>query len=167
MIYDIVDADHPALKQVTPSFDFLNPPIDPIQFAKDLFETMMHNNGLGLAANQCGFPYRVFAVRSNPGLVVFNPRIIDQTTEELYLDEGCLTYPNLVLKVKRPSMIKVRYYEPNGNVVTQKFIGMTARIFLHEMDHLNGINFTQRANKIHLDRGLRQQKVLKRQQRKT
>lgn len=167
MIFDLVDPSHPALSQQIQPFDFASPPTDPIQFAKDLYETMMHHNGLGLAANQCGFPYRAFALKANPGIVCFNPRIVDETTEQLYLDEGCLTFPYLVLKVKRPKNIKVRYIEPNGNVVTQKFIGMTARVFLHEYDHLQGINFKHKANPIHLERGLRQQKIIQRQQKRS
>ena len=165
MIYQLAKPEDPVFCSPVPLFDFTAPPIDPIELAKDLFETMLHNNGLGLAANQCGLPYRVIAIASNPGIVAFNPKIVDKTSEEVYLEEGCLTYPGLMLKVKRPSAIKVRYTEPNGNVVTQKFIGMTARIFLHECDHLEGINFTRRANKVHLDRGLRAQKALQRQQR--
>lgn len=165
MIYSLVKPEDPILSSPLPHFDFASPPTDPIELAKDLFETMLHHNGIGLAANQCGLPYRVIAIASNPGIVAFNPRIVDKTTEEVYLDEGCLTFPGLGLKVKRPSAIKVRYTEPNGNTVTQKFTGMTARIFLHEYDHLEGIKFTQRANRVHLDRGLRAQKALLRQQR--
>lgn len=165
-MFTIVEDDHPALRQELPIFDFANPPVDPITFAKELFETMLHNNGIGIAANQCGFPYRVFAIAANPGIVCFNPRIIDQTTEEVSLAEGCLTYPMLFLDIKRPKSIKVRYTEPNGNTVTQKFTGMTARIFLHELDHLNGANFTQRASAIRLEQGRRKQKKLLRQQRK-
>lgn len=165
-MFTIVGDDHPLLKQQLQQFDFANPPVDPIEFSKELFETMLHNKGLGLAANQCGFPYRVFAIAANPGIVCFNPRVVDQTTDESYLEEGCLTYPFLYVEVKRPKAIKVRYTEPNGNIVTQKFTGMTARIFLHELDHLNGMNFTQRASPIHLERSRRRQKKIQRQQRK-
>lgn len=167
MLYQLVTPDHPLLSQQLEPFDFSNPPIDPIQFAKDLYETMLHNKGLGLAANQVGMPYRVFAIAAAQGIVAYNPKIVDQTTAEVFLEEGCLTFPSLFMKVKRPGAIKVRYTEPNGNVVTNKFTGMTARVFLHELDHLNGIKFTQRANKIHLDRALRLQKQIQRQQKRT
>lgn len=166
MIYELVSCDHPLLSQKLEPFDFKSPPTDPIQLAKDLFETMVHNKGLGLAANQCGLPYRVFAIAANPGIVVYNPRIVDQTTEEIQLEEGCLSYPNFFVKIKRPRNIKVRYTEPNGNVVTQTFIGMTARVFQHELDHLNGINYKQRAHKLHLERAQRQQMILNRRSKK-
>jgi peptide deformylase len=129
----------------------MNPPTDPIQLAKDLTETMLQNNGIGIAANQCGLPYRVFAIRSNPVLVCFNPRIVDLSSEELYLEEGCLTFPNYYVKVKRPKKIKVRFTMPNGQVDTRIFDGMTARIFQHELDHLDGILFMSRATKYHRD----------------
>jgi peptide deformylase len=160
MTFKIVHHTHPLLSQKLESFDFLDPPVDPIEFAKELFETMIESEAIGLAANQCGFPYRVFCIKSNPGIVCYNPRIVDSSTKEVLLDEGCVSYPKLFLKVKRPQTIKVRYDEPNGNTVTTKFTGITARVFLHEYDHLEGINFTRRSNRIHLDRALRQQKWL-------
>jgi len=151
MILDLVPKTHSLLQTKLENFDFMNPPTDPIQLAKDLTETMLQNNGIGIAANQCGLPYRVFAIRSNPVLVCFNPRIVDLSSEELYLEEGCLTFPNYYVKVKRPKKIKVRFTMPNGQVDTRIFDGMTARIFQHELDHLDGILFMSRATKYHRD----------------
>lgn len=84
-------------------------------------------------------------------LVCFNPRIVDVSPEEVYHEEGCLTFPGLFIKIKRPVHIKVRFQYPNGETVTEKFTGITARIFQHELDHLDGILFQMRANKIHLE----------------
>lgn len=162
MILHLVEQDDPSLQTPSKSFDFSNPPTDPIELAKNLYETMLHHKGLGLAAPQVGIGYRVFAMASNPGIVCFNPRLIDTSEEHIVLDEGCLTFPNLFVKMRRPRRIKVRYTEPNGNVVTQVFEGMTARCFLHELDHLDGILYTLKANKIHLDRARREQKKLNR-----
>ncbi len=162
MILNLIDRDDPILQTPSQAFDFSDPPTDPIQLAKDLYETMVDKKGLGLAAPQVGINYRVFAMASNPGIVCFNPRLIDMSEEHIILDEGCLTFPNLFVKMKRPRRIKVRYTEPNGNVVTQVFEGMTARCFLHELDHLDGILYTTKANKIHLERAQREQKKLNR-----
>lgn len=152
MIYDLVDCNSPILKQEMEPFDFSNPPVDPIELAANLAETMLHNEGLGLAANQCGLPYRVFVMRSNPlPIVCFNPKIVDYSEESVYLEEGCLSYPSLFVKVKRPKKIKVRFSEPNGNVVTTTYDGITARVFQHEYDHLEGITHTKRANRYHLE----------------
>lgn len=132
------------------SFDFSNPPIDPIELAQNLTETMLANGGIGLAANQCGLPYRVFAVASNPVLVCFNPIIVDRTTETVELEEGCLSFKGLILKIKRPLAIKARFTMPNGVTETHKYTGMTARIFQHEYDHIEGITFDKHVGPVSL-----------------
>lgn len=162
-ILPLVADGHPLLTRELEEFDFTNPPVDPIQLANDLISTMHHHKGIGLSANQCGLPYRVFVLWSAEPLVCFNPRIIDVSTEEILLDEGCLTYPNLFIKIKRPKLIRVRYQDERGEVHTDKFGGMTARGFLHELDHLNGVVYTKRASVPHLTRARNQKKQLDRQ----
>jgi peptide deformylase len=111
---------------------------------------MYEYNGLGLAANQVGEPYRIFAMRGQPeNFVCFNPRIVQPSEMEVVLEEGCLTYPGLLVKIKRPQHIRVRFQLPNGDTITKQFTGMTARVFQHEMDHLNGLVFFNRANRYH------------------
>ena len=158
MILPLVDKKDPGLRQKLPKFDFLNPPTDPIQLAKDLTETMIANNGIGLAANQVGLPYNCFVIKANPIIACFNPIIVDQTSEKILLEEGCLTFPGFFVRVKRPSVIKVRYTEPNGNIVTKKFIGMTARIFQHEIEHLNGEMFFKDCTKSTLELAIKKSK---------
>ena len=162
MILDIKPPTEPLLSTKLEPFDFNNPPVDPVELANNLIETMVHNKGLGLSANQCGLPYRVFVLHSNPTVVMFNPRIVDQSSEEVKLDEGCLTYPNLFLPIKRSRHVKVRFLDAYGNVQTEKYTGMTARAVLHELDHLNGVVYTSRANFIHLERAKRQRKRIER-----
>lgn len=166
MILKHVKPDSPILKEKTDTFNFANPPTDPIQLAKDLYETLMSTSYLGLSAPQVGLPYRVFALRTQPGIVCFNPRIIDRSTEEILLDEMCMTFLHLAVPVKRAKKIKVRYNEPNGDIKTEVFDGMTSRYFLHELDHLDGILYTQRANKMHIERAMRKKKQLDRQMKR-
>ena len=163
MILPLVHDGHPLLRQQIKDFDFADPPCDAVELANNLIETMVHHKGLGLAANQCGLPYRCFVLWSAEPFVVFNPRVVDQTTEVVQLDEGCLTYPNLFIKIKRPKAIKVRFEDALGQTHTEKFIGMTARGFLHEMDHLEGVVFTKRATTPHLMRAMNKKKQLDRQ----
>lgn len=166
MVYELVKSDHPMLSKVLEPFDFSNPPVDPVELAKNLTETMLKNNGIGLSANQCGLPYRVFVIASNPVIACFNPRIIDESEQTVIaMDEGCLSYPNLFLKIKRPRMIKVRFTMPNGETVTEKFDGMTARIFLHEMDHMDGNNFTTLVHSYHLNKALKTRQQINRAQK--
>lgn len=161
MIIDLIPKDHDLLRAKLEPFDFSNPPTDPIQLAKDLTETMLHHNGIGLAANQVGLPYRVFVIKANPILACFNPKIVSQSGEEIELEEGCLTFPNYYVKVRRPKQIRVRYTYPNGETVTQIYDGMTARIFQHELDHLNGILFMSRASLFHREQAERRVKKAK------
>ena len=140
-------------------FDFKDPPFDPIQFAQTLVKFMYDSNGLGVAANQVGVPYRIFSMRGVPeNFVCFNPKIISASKDQIVLEEGCLSYPGLIVKVKRPSVIRVRFSTPNGDVLTKQFIGMSARVFQHEYDHLDGIRFFDRANKFHRDQAMRKWK---------
>ena len=131
-------------------FNFQDPPFEPIEFAKDLVKFMYEKNGLGLAANQVGVPYSVFSMRGSPeNFVCYNPKIVNMSDEEDILEEGCLSFPGLVVKVKRPKSIRVRFNLPNGDTKTGAFEGITARVFLHEMDHMNGVLYFNRANRYH------------------
>jgi len=162
MIYDLVPCDHPILHTKLERFDFTNPPVNPVELTNNLIETMAHNKGMGLAANQCGLPYRVFVLWSQDTLACFNPTVVDVSNETVLLEEGCLSFPNLLIPIKRPKTIKVRFFDPFGQGRTEKFSGITARAFLHELDHLDGIDYTSKASRIHLDRARRKQKMLNR-----
>jgi len=166
MILELVDQDHKLLNQVLERYEFSTDPGDigaRVDMVNNLIETMTYKQGVGISANQVGLPHRVFVLRSNPALVCFNPRVIDMSSEKTELEESCLTYPNLVIPVKRPKMIKVRFQDINGDVKNEKYIGMTAKIFMHQLDLLNGIHYTNKANPIHVERGKRQSKILNRQ----
>jgi peptide deformylase len=163
MILTAVKQDDPILRQTIEAFDFKTLATDPIELAVNLYETLMSSSFIGLSAPQVGLPYRAFALRTQPGVVCFNPKLVDASTEEVTLDEVDFSFPHLAFPVKRPKKIKVRYAEPNSIVKTVVFEGMTARYFLQQLDHLNGILYTQKANKIHLDRALRKKKQLERQ----
>ena len=113
---------------------------------------MYDNNGLGLAANQIGLPYRMFVMRGEPeNFACFNPRVVHQDNELVSMEESCLTFPGLVVKVKRPKSIRARFNMANGDTRSETFNGMSARVFLHEMDHLNGELFFNKANRYHRD----------------
>ena len=151
-IYDRVDPHADILKQKLEPFDFANPPTDPRKLAISLIETMVHYRGIGMAANQVGLPYRVFVMGAEKvGFACFNPEILESEGEETY-DEGCITYPGLFLKVKRAKTIKVRYIDMNGVEKEQRFDGLTARIFQHELDHLNGIVYISKVSRTVLER---------------
>jgi len=156
---ELVKSDDIILKTTCKLFDFLNPPFDPIEFSQNLVKFMYEKNGLGLAANQVGVGYRIFAMRAAPeNFVCFNPRIVMPGTDQIVLEEGCLTFPGLLVKIKRSQHIKVRFQIPNGDTLTKQFTGLSARIFQHELDHLDGVVYYQRANKFHREQAMKRWK---------
>ena len=158
---EIIKGDNPILTTHIPEFDFTNSPDSPFDIALELMKTMNENNGIGLAANQIGKEHRVFVMRGSPeNFVCFNPRIVHMGEEEILLEEGCLSYPNLLVKIKRPKQIRVRFQTPSGNIETKIFDGLTARVFQHELDHLNGIIFYRRANRIHKEQAFKKMEKL-------
>lgn len=160
--YPLVPNTDLILREEMEEFDFANPPINPVELYEKLSSTMVKEGGLGLSANQCGLPYRFFVMTGEEIIGVFNPKIVDSSNETIVLDEGCLSYPNLFIRIKRSRRIKVRYQTPVGEVKTEVFEGITARIFQHELDHLDGIIHTQRANAYHLEQAKRRKKIVDR-----
>ena len=157
-ILNLVDRNDPILRKVAEPFDFSNPPTDPAQLYNDMGETMIAKKGLGLAANQVGLPYRFFVLTGEKVLGVFNPKVVDFSPEMVIMNEGCLSYPGLVLKVKRPAHIRARFTMPDGQTTTMKFEGLSARCFLHELDHLDGIVHISRANAYHREQAYKMMK---------
>ena len=150
--FTLLPKDASILTQPTKRFDFLAPPFEPVAFAQDLIKFMYDNNGLGLAANQIGVPYSIFAMRGTPeNFVCFNPTIVWYSDAIVELEEGCLTFPGLLIKIKRPQHIRVRFHTPNSDIETRKFTGLSARIFQHEYEHLQGKLYTDNVSKLKLD----------------
>lgn len=159
--FDLVDANHPILKTVLPEFDFNNSTIDPKEFASSLVETCIKNKGLGLSSNQCGFNYRVFVMGSeNEYVAFFNPKILN-SSGECHMIEGCLSFPFLGLKINRAEKIDVQYQDYNGKIKTATYTGISARVFQHELDHMNGIVFTSKAKPMALQMGMKKSGKIK------
>lgn len=148
------------LVQKMEKFDFDNPLIDPNELAHIMAQSMIKINCFSLSAQQIGLPYRAFIISGTPMLCCFNPIIVDKTTDMEYLEEVCCSYPSIVFKKKRPKAIKVRYTQPNGEVITRKLIGLSARLFQHEMDHLNGILFHYECSRLSIELAIRRAKEI-------
>ena len=86
-IKDLVPSDDPILREEMPEFDFLEPPIDPIELAHVLSQNCLYHDGLGLSAPQIGLRYRACVVKSNPMICMINPMILAEG-EEVYAEEG-------------------------------------------------------------------------------
>jgi len=160
-VFTLVGEDNPILKQVLPEFDFSNPPVNPNEFASTLVETCKLHHGIGLSANQCGFPYRVFVMGAGNEYVAFyNPKVISYSESEAHLMEGCLSFPFLGLKITRSESVAVEYQDFNGNKRETVLHGISARCFQHELDHMNGILYTKRVKPLALEMGLKKRNKL-------
>lgn len=159
MIYEL---KNDYLLQKTDSFDFENPPMDPEELFINLRDTMIHYNGLGLSANQVGIPYSVF-VMGNPRspdevLGFFNPKILETSGDSVALEEGCLSFPGLILSVPRWEEIRYRATNFENRTDSGKFSGMSSRIFQHEFSHLQGKTFLDEISKLKRDIALKKHK---------
>ena len=122
--------------------------LDRHHLSRVLIDNMIHHEGIGISANQIGIWERAFAMvrdlENNEIIVCFNPRIIKSYSEEVEMEEGCLSYPELFLKIKRPDKIIVKYEDEDKKTHKLKLQGLASRVFQHEYDHMEGIDFTQR-----------------------
>ena len=122
--------------------------LDRHHLSRVLIDNMIHHNGIGISANQIGIWERAFAMvrdlENNEVMVCFNPRIVKSYSEEVEMEEGCLSYPELFLKIKRPDKIVVKYEDEDKKSHKLKLQGLASRVFQHEYDHMEGIDFTQR-----------------------
>lgn len=116
------------------------------ELSRILIDNMIHHKGVGLSANQIGISERVFVmirdIELNEIIVCFNPQIIKKYKEEVEMEEGCLSYPDLYLNISRPKKIIVKYEDVDKNTHKLKLDGLASRIFQHEYDHIEGDNFT-------------------------
>lgn len=159
-IYKLVDEYDPFLKTKPKPFDFNAPGATTIAkyHTISMLETMMKKRGVGLASNQVGVDVRMFVMGSEGvGFGFFNPEITD-TRGITDFAEGCLSFPGLFLAIKRPESVKIKYTDMNGVEQEKWFDGLSARVVLHEYDHMEGIVFTSKVSPIILERQKRKVK---------
>ncbi len=129
------------------------------QLIADMWETMYHSDGVGLAAPQIGLPIRLIVIDGDalkqdfPECAGFkrcliNAHITEETGEEVSFDEGCLSIPFIYEKVKRPGTITIEYVDEHFAPHTETLSGYAARIVQHEYDHLEGVLFTDRVSSL-------------------
>ena len=162
-VYKLLESNNPLLSI---TLSECSKELDRKELKDNLIETMNNFTGIGLSANQCGVMERAFVMYSNIKkkeiMACFNPKIIYESEEKITMDEGCLTFPGLWLKVKRPDGIEVEYEDENGEKQEKAMFGLEARIFQHEYDHMQGINFTKKVSRLKLNRAKKRlQKVQK------
>ena len=167
----LVDQHDIILNQKCEPFNFDEPVMDPYELSNELQKIRAEGGGIGLAAPQVGINTQVLVIgmgdfktegAEDYNQVFFNPNIISMGDEKIYMIEGCLSYPGLFVKVKRPTDMVMEWWTEEDTRCEEKFSGMTSRILQHEVDHLNGITFLKRAERYHLGKAKKELKMQKR-----
>ena len=145
-IRKIVKHGNPVLRRKCPPVQFVDKEIQ--NLIRDMFDTMYDAPGIGLAANQIGVPLSLAVIDLQPEgkrtpLVLINPKITE-LKGRIFEEEGCLSIPGFVSKVKRCAYAKVSCLNEKGIPVTYVGEGLLARVFQHETDHLNGKFYADR-----------------------
>ena len=155
-MYKLVEEASKVLRVPPLEFDFENPPEDPKEIEKNLAEAMEKFGGLGLSANQVGVDARMFVMRTQDGIQgFFNPELTRVSAETDLLKEGCLSFPDIYLMIKRSKVVEMKYFDSDGEEHLITLDGLGARCVQHEIDHLNGIIFLQRASQLKIERALK------------
>jgi len=157
MILPVVAYGHPVLKKkaqtISPDYPGLN------EFICDLWETMYHADGVGLAAPQVNQSVRLFVVdasafmKDHPEVEGFkklfiNPEIYLEEGEEWTFNEGCLSFPGMREDISRKPIIRIRWFDEEFKLQDRKFEGILARIIQHEYDHIEGVLMVDRINSL-------------------
>jgi peptide deformylase len=126
------------IKEITPEIK---------ELILNMAETMLKNQGIGLAAPQVGVLKKLIVVGTEKGPLAFiNPKVIKKSKETEIGEEGCLSFPGIWLKIKRAKGVEIESLNEMGEKICFKTEGLPARIFQHEIDHLDGILFIDRLN---------------------
>jgi len=157
----LVKFPDPILKQKAVPWDF-EKDLNAKELEVDMVQLMIESNGIGLAANQVGLLRRVFVMQLQDGreMGFFNPTILVGDNADIQTDEGCLSFPNLWLKIKRSDKITAMYLDNTGKQCIIELEGIDSRCFQHELDHLDGITFTEYVSDLKLQMARKKQRKL-------
>ena len=160
----LIKSPNEFLSKVTKPFDFDS--MDAKQVSGEMCQIMMAKNGIGLAANQVGVDAQIFVMRPTQHaevtkpFAVINPVILEVSNEIEEGKEGCLSHIGLILNISRPKSLVTQFLDIDGKECILELSGIDARCFLHEYDHLQGIEFTGRTSKLKLSMAKKKQKKL-------
>ena len=164
---ELIYAPSDWLSRAVKPFDFDS--CNAVEIAQNMVDIMDTHKGVGISANQVGIDAQIFVMQPTQhnelkdAFAIINP-VIEKISEETDLRyEGCLSYPNLFLKVQRPVKLVTRFLDADAKECIIVFNNYDARVFLHEYDHLQGIEFTDRVSKLRLE--MAKKKKTKREKR--
>ena len=162
----LIEAPNSWLEKTVAPFDFKV--TDAIEIEKEMSAIMTQHRGIGLAANQVELDAQIFCIapielkgyEDDVPFAIINPKITHVTDTMIIGEEGCLSFPYLYIKVKRPTGLIIECLDIKQKECTIELTGWNARVFGHEYDHLYGINFTDRVSKLKLDMAKRKRSKL-------
>ncbi|RKX96936.1 MAG: peptide deformylase [Spirochaetes bacterium] len=151
---EIVVYPHPILRKKAEEVPLIDGEVRDI--ISEMFETMKEGDGIGLAAPQIGISRRIIVVSVDEKgfhkFALVNPRIVFFSKEKSIMEEGCLSIPGIRAEVKRPQSIVVEGFTRSGRAVRVEASGLLARVFQHEIDHLDGVLFIDKVVKAERNR---------------
>ena len=150
MIYPVTVYGDPVLRKVAEPIGPDYPNLSEV--LENLWETMYHADGVGLAAPQVGLSIRIFVIDASAGAdeepelkdfkkTFINPVLLDKTGDPWVMEEGCLSLPEIRENVLRPESVRIRYVDENFKEYDEVYHGFVARVIQHEYDHLEGVLF--------------------------
>jgi len=164
---NLVPSTDPILFKELNDVNLEDPGFDPKELKEQMAELMVSKRGLGLSACQVGLDHKVFIIGENTENVMMfiNPTVVS-VSEETELDvEGCLSYPDMFVKLARPSEVQATWYDEELKEQSGTFTGYTARCFLHEFDHLYGVVYKDKVSRLKWDRALKKKGKVEKQRR--
>lgn len=166
----LVKSPDPWLERVVDPFDFET--MNAGSIAQEMIETMIAEGGIGLSANQVALNAQIFVMKPHlledkTPFAIINPVIVDISPELELMPEGCLSHPELFLTVKRPKSITAKYFDINAKECIIDLYDIDARCFLHEYDHLQGIEFVDRVSKVKLEMARKKQQKMRKKYGRT
>ncbi len=155
-VLEILLHPNPKLREKAEPITEINKEV--FKFANDMWETMYHDRGVGLAATQVGVKQRLIVVdvsdKGNEPMCLINPELVD-THGEILGQEGCLSFPGIYIPVGRPETIKVKFLNEHGEEKTLEADGLLSRCIQHEIDHLNGVVFIDHVSRMKRERAMK------------
>jgi peptide deformylase len=160
LICELVKETDSFLKEVPEKFNFENPQVDPEKLQEQLVENMLHHEGYGLSANQIGIPVQAFSMMlDDKPMVVFNPEILEWSEETTYIREGCLSFPGLYVAVERARAVAMKFQAYDGEKQGGSLQDMSAKIFQHEMEHMEGKLFIDNVSGFKLKSAMKKRRI--------
>ena len=167
LICELVKETDPFLREKPEVFNFESPQVDPEKLQEQLVENMIHYEGYGLSANQIGIPVQAFSmIMDENALVVFNPEILEWSDDTTYIKEGCLSFPGLWVAIERARTVAVKFQVFDGEEQGGSMTDLSARIFQHESEHMDGGLFIDNVTNFKLKLAMRKRNMFLRKLKK-